>query len=102
MQLCAKLLILSLCNYHERYFHLSFDFVANFVLHLGLSRAGLANDDFPSTYMNLPAQHQATIIVTAFVIKELFFCFYKYHEELKWNCEVVLDRKILSCRELEH
>ena len=59
------------------------------------------NDDFPSS-MNLPVRLHTIAVAVVLAIKEVPSCFYISHEELKWNCEVVVVHKFLACRVLAH
>ena len=59
------------------------------------------NDDFPSS-MNLPVHLHTIAVAVVLVIKEVSFCFYISHEELEWNCEVVVVHKFLAYRVLAH
>ena len=52
--------------------------------------------------MNLPVHLHTIAVVVVLVIKEVPFCFYISHEELKWNYGVVEVNKFLACRVLAH
>ena len=107
MRLCEKLLIPSVSNFRERLFHCSYLVDTDFAPHLSLLRADSVNDYFLYTRLRLLLALQAATAVTADAapitivgIKDVSFCFYISHGELKWNYEVVEDHRFLTCRAL--